>query len=74
MPTVAGGVAYLIFFGAGSIAGMGIVATVVGAPLAVARRRYPPLFRALATTAGLASLAIGVVLFWNAGIRHRLFS
>ncbi len=67
VPSVAGGIIFLILFGAGSIVGMGMVSLAVGAPLAVARRRYPPLYRWLSTSAGIASLVVGAILAWEAG-------
>ena len=74
VPTIAGGIVYLILFGAGSIVGMGVVSLVVGAPLAVARRRYPPVYRWLSTAAGLASLVVGAFIAWEAGVGRGLFA
>ena len=74
VPTLAGGVAYLLLFGAGSIAGMALVSLALGAPLAIARRRYPPLARLLGAAAGIACVLVGAMLAWGAGTARGLFA
>lgn len=60
IPTVLAGCLYLGLFGLGSMVGMGLVSLVLGAPLAIARRRGDRLQRGLGVAAGLASILIGL--------------
>jgi ABC-type nickel/cobalt efflux system permease component RcnA len=62
LPTVLLGLVYLGIFGAGSIAGMGLMSLALGAPLAVAERRAVWILRPIRAAAGIGSLALGVSL------------
>jgi hypothetical protein len=65
VPTVILGFVYLAVFGAGSIAGMGLMAAALGAPLVIARKRGLWLHRALRAAAGAGSLGIGFKVAWD---------
>jgi ABC-type nickel/cobalt efflux system permease component RcnA len=62
IPTVLVGCLYLGVFGIGSMVGMLLVSLLLGAPLALTRRRGLWLQRGLHVAAGLASLLIGLAL------------
>lgn len=61
----ASAVGYLLFFGVGTIAGMGSYALVAGAVFRRAGERFPGLAGALRTTTAVGSAALGV--FWMYG-------
>ncbi len=65
LPTVLIGLLYVVIFGVGSVAGMGIMSVVLGAPLMVASRRAAWLYGTLRAAAGLGSLLLGIVLAWR---------
>jgi hypothetical protein len=65
VPTALLGCAYLVVFGAGSIAGMAIMSLLLTAPLLLAERRALRLHRALRFAAGLGSVLIGLRLGWQ---------
>ena len=65
IPSRAVGIAYLLFFGAGALAGMAAFGALLGMPLARAARRLP-LLTALRFAAGAASAAFGAVLSYRA--------
>jgi sulfite exporter TauE/SafE len=68
------GVAYLVVFGAGTIAGMLLITTAFALPIALSARRFARLHRALALTTGLASAAFGALLVYQIGFVHGLFT
>jgi len=73
MPGFGLGVAYLLVFGIGSIAGMALMSIVLGAPLVLARRRALWMSRLLRATAGAASLGLGLLMAWDLGVQRGLF-
>jgi high-affinity nickel permease len=64
-PTLA--IAYIVVFGVGSIGGMMLMSTLLGLPLAIAAERFARAEVALRVVAGLASVAVGLVLAWEIG-------
>ena len=62
IPTVMAGCLYLGLFGLGTIAGMAAMSLVLGAPLAVIRRRGTWMHRLIRAAAGLASVSVGLGL------------
>lgn len=60
IPTILAGCLYLGIFGIGSILGMALVSLLLGAPLAIARRRGLWLQRGFGVAAGLASILVGL--------------
>jgi len=65
---------YLLVFGAGTIAGMALITTTLAMPIAAAARRFDRLHRKLAAVTGVASIALGAVLFYEVGVVHGLFT
>lgn len=71
-PLVAG--AYLLVFGAGTIAGMLLMTLAIGAPLACTGARLPRFHRSLGVAAGLLSLGFGLLLAYRIGVVDGLFT
>jgi hypothetical protein len=71
IPAVLPGLLYLGLFGAGSIAGMGLMSLAIGAPLSIARGRAG-VQRALCAAAGVGSLGLGLALAWEVGVGRGL--
>jgi len=69
LPTVLLGWLYLGIFGLGSIAGMLLMSLILGAPLALARRRAASLYILLRLAAGGGSVALGILLCFRIGAR-----
>lgn len=63
MPSLGSGLAYIAFFGLGSVLGMAALSGLVGAPLARFTTRIPVQVAALATT-GALSVAVGIAWGW----------
>jgi high-affinity nickel-transport protein len=68
------GIAYLAVFGAGTIAGMALLTTIVALPMAFASDRFARLQRSIVCAAGTASVAFGLFLFWRIGFVDGLFT
>jgi high-affinity nickel-transport protein len=64
---------YLLVFGVGTIAGMSLITAVVGVPFAYASPRLAGFQRHLRLTAGLISLAFGLIIAYQIGISDGLF-
>jgi len=67
------GVAYLAVFGAGTICGMMAVTAAIAAPTIVATQRVAAMRRYVRAGAGALSLAFGLLLAHDVGVRHQLF-
>lgn len=63
MPSLGSGLAYIAFFGLGSVLGMAALSGLIGAPLARFTGRNPVQVAALAAT-GLLSFAFGIAWGW----------
>lgn len=66
------GVAYLLLFGIGTMAGMMLITSLIAVPFA-ASHRLPYLNLALRVVAGVLSLVLGGYLAWRIGISDGLF-
>jgi high-affinity nickel permease len=66
-------VAYLVVFGAGTIAGMMLVTTLVAAPMVYGQRRFAVAGRRLQLATGLLSLAFGLLVAYQIGFVDNLF-
>jgi high-affinity nickel-transport protein len=66
-------VAYLLLFGAGTMAGMMLVTSLIAVPFA-ASHRLPYLNLALRVLAGALSLALGLYLAWKIGVAEGLLT
>jgi high-affinity nickel-transport protein len=67
-------VAYLAVFSAGTIAGMVLITTVLAVPVAAASGAFARAGRWLAVAAGVASVALGVLLVYRIGFVDGLFT
>jgi ABC-type nickel/cobalt efflux system permease component RcnA len=67
-------VAYLLIFGIGTIAGMMVITTIIGAPFAYSRKRFAPLNYSLGVASGLLSLAFGLFITFQIAITDGLFA
>lgn len=67
-------IAYLVVFGIGTIAGMMLVTGAVAVPVAYSTRRSERAGRLVATASGLLSLAFGLLLAYQVGFVHGLFT
>ena len=65
---------YLVVFGLGTIAGMGLVTLAIAAPAAFAAPRVHTLERSIRLATGAMSLAFGVYLSWRIGYVDGLFT
>lgn len=61
-PTFAGGLAYLLLFGAGLVVGMLVMSALLSVPFVLSSRRQVRFNTAIRLAAGLASIAFGLVL------------
>ncbi len=68
------GVAYLVVFGVGTIAGMLLITTALAVPVVLASARFEQLHRVLSLVTGLGSIVLGVVLAYEIGFVHGLFT
>jgi hypothetical protein len=68
------GVAYLLIFGVGTIAGMMLVTAAIGLPFAYTAKRSVRIHRYLGVASGLLSLAFGFFLVYQIGFVDGLFS
>jgi High-affinity nickel-transport protein len=65
---------YLAVFCLGTIAGMAMITTVIGAPMVLAAQRVARIHRGLALGSGLLSLGFGLFIAYRIGIADGLFS
>ena len=68
------GLAYLLLFGLGTIAGMMLVTAVIALPFAASAKRLPQLNTILRVASGVASLGFGLYLMYDIGFVHGLFT
>jgi hypothetical protein len=66
--------AYLLVFGAGTIAGMVLITTALAVPVAAAAQRFASFHRVLGVATGLASVVFGALLVYEIGFVHGLFT
>jgi len=67
-------IAYLLVFGAGTIAGMMLITSAIAVPVAFTAGRFERINRHLATASGLLSLAFGLFLAYQIGFVDGLFT
>jgi high-affinity nickel permease len=65
---------YLLLFGAGTIAGMSLITTVLAKPVTHGAKRFSGLSSKLAFASGLLSLLFGLYVSYNIGFVHGLFT
>ena len=67
-------IAYLLVFGAGTIAGMMVITMLIGAPFAYTGRKFTNFNRRLGVTSGLVSVAFGLFVAFQIGFVDGLFT
>jgi high-affinity nickel permease len=67
-------VAYLLVFGLGTVAGMMLITAVIAVPFAVSSQRFRRFHRGLSFASGMISLAFGLLIVYQMGFVHGLFS
>jgi high-affinity nickel-transport protein len=68
------GVAYLMLFGVGTIAGMMLITAAIGLPFAYTAKRFVNIHRYLGVASGLLSLGFGLFLAYQIGVGDGLFT
>ncbi|HKD69492.1 MAG TPA: hypothetical protein VKB84_21820 [Candidatus Binataceae bacterium] len=74
IPKALWGVAYLAVFCLGTIAGMALITSAIGAPMVLAAHRVGRLHRGLVVGSGLLSLCFGLFIAYQIGVTQGLFS
>jgi ABC-type nickel/cobalt efflux system permease component RcnA len=72
IPSVVGGLLYILAFGIGSMAGMLVMSALISAPFVFSARRFFRLNHGIRVAAGLFSVAFGLFLAWRIGVVERL--
>jgi len=67
-------VAYLVLFGIGTIAGMMLITSAMGAPFAFAEKRLSHVNNGLRIASGLISLGFGLIVVYQIGLVSGLFT
>lgn len=65
IPSVVLGLTYILVFGAGSVGGMLLMSAMISLPFATTARRFSRINWWIRLTAGIASVAFGLVLGWG---------
>ena len=65
IPSVLLGLTYIVVFGAGSVGGMLLMSAMISLPFATTARRFSKINWWIRLTAGVASIAFGLVLGWG---------
>ena len=66
-------IAYLLVFGVGTIAGMGLVTTALAAPLVLTTSRFKRVHRFIGVGSGLLSVGLGIYVGYQIAFVHGLF-
>jgi len=74
IPSPGWAIAYLLVFGLGTVAGMMLITALIALPATYAERRRDSWQRRLRLASGLISLGFGLLLAWQIGIVHGLFT
>ena len=73
-PTLLGAALYLLLFGAGTVAGMMLLTTLIAAPTVLLAGRYAGFGPRLRFVSGVASVVLGLFIAHDVGITDGLFS
>jgi high-affinity nickel-transport protein len=66
--------AYLLVFGLGTVAGMMLITAAIAVPFTFSEHRFARMNRFLATASGVVSLVFGLLIVYEMGFVHGLFS
>jgi len=72
LPSAIAGLVYVAVFGVGSVGGMLLMSSLISLPFVFTAKRFSAVGSGLQFVAGGASLAFGVFLVWQYGVRDRL--
>ena len=72
IPSAVAALVYIAIFGLGSIGGMLLMSVVISLPFVLTGKRFSIFGQALHVMAGLFSLAFGLFLVWQYGVRDGL--
>jgi ABC-type nickel/cobalt efflux system permease component RcnA len=72
LPSAIAGLVYIAVFGVGSVGGMLLMSSLISLPFVFTAKRFSAVGSGLQFVAGSASLAFGVFLVWQYGVRDRL--
>src|SRR6266850_1664465 len=72
LPSAIAGLVYIAVFGVGSVGGMLLMSSLISLPFVFTAKRFSAVGSGLQFVAGGASLAFGVFLVWQYGVRDRL--
>jgi len=72
LPSAIAGLVYITVFGVGSVGGMLLMSSLISLPFVFTAKRFSAVGSALQFVAGSSSLAFGVFLLWQYGVRDRL--
>lgn len=67
-------IVYLLVFGLGTVAGMMLITTAIAVPFAASQSRFVRLNGILATASGVISLVFGLLIVYEMGFVHGLFT
>jgi len=67
-------IAYLLVFGIGTVAGMMLITAAIAVPFTVSGHRFATMNRFLATASGVVSLVFGLLIVYEMGFVHGLFT
>jgi len=67
-------IAYLFVFGLGTVAGMMLITAAIAVPFTVSENRFAKVNRFLATASGVVSLVFGLLIVYEMGFVHGLFT
>jgi len=67
-------IAYLLVFGIGTVAGMMLITAAIAVPFTVSGHRFARMNRFLATASGVVSLVFGLLIVYEMGFVHGLFT
>ena len=67
-------IAYLLVFGLGTVAGMMLITAAIAVPFTLSDKRFSRMNHVLATASGVISLIFGLVIVYQMGFVHGLFT
>jgi len=67
-------IAYLLVFGLGTVAGMMLITAAIAVPFTVSEHRFARMNHLLATASGVVSLVFGLLIVYEMGFVHGLFT
>jgi sulfite exporter TauE/SafE len=72
IPSAIGGLAYIVFFGLGSVGGMLVLSGLLSVPIVLSEKRFTLFAEGVQLLAGVFSIAFGIILIWRYGFQQHL--